>query len=513
AAVHGEIAALLAGGPMEGAPIVPVSSVTGEGMAELAAMLAALPESGRSDAQRFRLAIDRSFTIAGAGTVVTGTVLSGRIALGDQVTVSTLGITARVRGLHRQNAAAETAAAGDRCAINLAGPEVSTESVRRGAMVLDPVLHAPTRRIDARITLLAEEARPLGVWMPIRLHHAAAEVLGRAVPLGAPIEPGCSGLVQLVLDAPIAAAAMDRIVLRDISAARTIGGGVILDLHPPDRRRRTQERLALLAALDATEPAEALRRMAACPPFLVDLAGFGRDRALRDPATAAVEAGLVALGPAHVIAAPVRDALRARIAALLGAHHRNHPDQPGMNAGQLRRALDPPPPPASFAALIAALQATGDLVARGIWLRLPDHAPRLAEADAALWGAIAQDLDGDIRFRPPRVRDLAGTHQADERRVRVLLKTVARQGDLIEVAPDHFFLRAVVAEMAAIAATLDTGEGFNAAAFRDMLGAGDFNAGRKVAIQVLEYFDRHGLTIRRGDLRRVDPRRKAQFAA
>ncbi len=512
-AVQGEITALLAGTPLAGAPMLPVSSLTGAGMAELAATLAALQEAGRSDAQLFRLAADRSFSIAGAGTVVTGTILSGRVAVGDQVVVSPAGIAARVRGLHRQNAAAETAQAGDRCALNLAGPDISTSTVRRGSMVLAPALHAPTQRLDARITLLADEARPLGVWTPIRLHHAAAEVLGRAVPLGAPIPPGGTGLVQLVLEAPLAAAAMDAIILRDVTAQRTIGGGVILDLRAPDRRRRTPERLALLAALDAAEPAAALMAMADCPPFLIDIAAFGRDRALRDPRFSATAAGLVSLGPGHVIAPPMRDAIRARIIALLAAHHRAHPDLPGMQSGQLRRLLDPPPPPATFTALVAALQAEGAIAARGPWLRLPDHAPRLSAADAALWEAMAEDLGGEARFRPPRVRDLAGRHAAEERQVRALLKTMARQGDLVEVAQDHFFLRPVVSEMAGIAANLDAGEGFNAAAFRDMLGSGDFNAGRKVAIQALEYFDRHGLTIRRGDLRRVDLRKLTAFQA
>ena len=199
----------------------------------------AAPAQDRIGGRRFRLAVDRCFSLAGAGTVVTGTVVSGGVALGDRVLVSPSGLEARVRSLHRQNQVADTATAGDRCALNLAGPAITRTSIRRGDMVLDPALHAPTQRIDARISVLPEEKRPLTSWLPIRLHHAAAEVSGRLVPLDADrIAPGAAGLVRLVLEAPIAALAGDRVVLRDTSAGRTLGGGVLLDLRAPERRRR-----------------------------------------------------------------------------------------------------------------------------------------------------------------------------------------------------------------------------------------------------------------------------------
>ena len=134
---------------------------------------------------------------------------------------------------------------------------------------------------------------------------------------------------------------------------------------------------------------------------------------------------------------------------------------------------------------------------------------RLAAADEAIWQRITPDLAGPGRFRPPRVRDFATSLPANERHVRTILKSVARRGDLYEVAPDHFFLRDTVAEIAAIIGELETP--FSAATFRDRLGADANNAGRKVAIQALEFFDRHGLTVRRGDARVVDRRRLALF--
>ena len=195
-----------------------------------------LPSRGRS-----------LFHVAGAGTVVTGTVLSGAVAVGDRVTISPSGWSARVRSIHAQNRPAERGVAGERCALNLAGDGISKDAIARGQVVLDPELHAPTERIDASFPCSATEAKPVKQWMPVRLHHAAAEVGARIVLLGdAPVTPGGEAPVQLVLERPIAAAAGDRFVLRDTTAQRTIGGGRLLDLRAPARKRRTPERLAQL---------------------------------------------------------------------------------------------------------------------------------------------------------------------------------------------------------------------------------------------------------------------------
>ena len=143
---------------------------------------------------RFRLAVDRSFTLAGAGTVVTGTVLSGAVNVGDHVTVSPSGLAARVRSIHAQNRPAERGAAGERCALNLAGDGITKDAIARGDIVLDPELHAPTDRIDATLRVLAAERKPVTQWMPVRLHHAASDIAARVVLLGdAPIAPGAEG--------------------------------------------------------------------------------------------------------------------------------------------------------------------------------------------------------------------------------------------------------------------------------------------------------------------------------
>jgi selenocysteine-specific elongation factor len=242
---------------LSGAKIFPVSTVTGAGIDALrTALLAAARSFGaRPAGGRFRLAVDRCFSLTGAGTIVTGAVLSGAVAVGDSVVVSPVGLRARVRSIHAQNQRAQRGCAGERCALNLVGEGVDRHAIARGTVVLDPFLHAPTDRIDASLQLLAGETRPLAHWTPVRLHHAAVEVGARAALLEeAPIAPGARGRVQLVLERPIAAAMGDRFVLRDTSASRTIGGGRFIDLRAPQRRRRTPARRAQLDALALEDP-------------------------------------------------------------------------------------------------------------------------------------------------------------------------------------------------------------------------------------------------------------------
>ena len=522
AEVTAEIAALLEGTALAGAPILPVSAHTGEGVEGLRETLiaAARAFAARPAEGRFRLAVDRSFTLSGAGTVVTGTVLSGRVRVGDPLVVSPSGLPARLRALHAQNRKAEEGRAGDRCALNLAGEAISAEAIKRGDLVLDPTLHAPTERIDATLTVLAGEPKPLGAWFPVRFHHGASEIGARLVPLSDdPLAPGTTGRVQIVLERPIAAAVGDRYVVRDTSAQRSIGGGRLIDLRAPARKRRTPERLAQLDALAQADPATAVAALLALPPFHLDLAAFARDRALAPaaPAEIAARLGLVvfAEGEARTALSPARwEDFGAALLGEIARFHEANPDLPGIGAEKLRLALLPRlARPVSTEAL-RRLADTGALVREGAWVRLPGHEVRLSARDEELWARMAPSLGGDARFRPPRVRDLAtqtGEAEADMRR---LMKLLARMGKVDEVAHDHFFLRATVAEMVALARALagaaPAGQ-FAASTFRDGIEQGGHAVGRKVAIQILEFLDRHGVTLRRGDLRRINRHRLDLF--
>ena len=342
AAARAGVANALLGTGLEDAAIVEVSSATGAGIDDLRARLVVAAETGAAPAADapFRLAVDRSFTLQGAGTVVTGTVLAGSVAPGDHLVASPSGLAVRVRGLHAQNRAAERGRPGDRCALNLAGDGVARDAIARGAMIVDPWLHAPTARIDAELRVLPGEPRPVAQWLPVHLHHGTAEVPARVVLLAdRAIAPGERGLVQLVLDRPIAAAAGDRFVIRDTSAQRTIGGGSFLDLRAPTRRRRTPERLAQLAAHAAPDPAAALDALLTRAPYHLDLDAFARDRGLRAEALAAAAGDVVTIATRAARIALTRataERLERAILATLEAFHAENPDLAGIGMERLR---------------------------------------------------------------------------------------------------------------------------------------------------------------------------------
>lgn len=501
AAVQTEVENLLANTSLCESTILPVSSLTGVGIENLRAELvrAECHTSQRAADARFRMALDRSFSLSGAGTVVTGTVLSGRVAVGDQILISPSGIPARVRGIHAQNRKAETGLAGQRCALNLAGDQITREAIHRGDVALDPALHAPTERIDVSLRVLSSEPKPLTTWFPARLHLGAAEAGARVVPLQGPIAPGKTGLAQIVLDRPLAASVGERFILRDVSARRSIGGGGLIDLRPPARRRARPERLAALDAMALPDPASALQALATLAPVALD--AFARDHAL--PAegfdTPLIPGTRLAASPDTLAS------LRAQMQDQLSAFHAENPDLQGMGRERLRLALTPRLPKTDFTGFIRHEANAGSIALDGAFLRLPGHLPRLSPADEAAYALIAPRLTGEDRFRPPRVRDFAAELGYDEGELRRILLMAARQGRVDRIAHDHFFARATTVEMVGIlrdlSAAVEDGW-FTAPAFRDRV-----NNGRKVAIQILDFFDRLGLTLRRGDLRRINPHR------
>ena len=206
--VRNEIANLFAATTLASSPVFPVSAITGQGVEDLKAHLLAEARDCRpkTTAGNFRLAVDRSFSISGAGLVVTGTAFSGSLSVGDPVRMLDAGLTLRARMIHAQNTASQTGKAGQRCAINLAGPELKPERIERGDWVVTGDVPAPIQKFDARLRVLQSELRPLAHWTPVHVHLGAADVTGRVAVLeSSSIAPGASGLVQIVLDRPIGA--------------------------------------------------------------------------------------------------------------------------------------------------------------------------------------------------------------------------------------------------------------------------------------------------------------------
>lgn len=499
---------LLDGTALEGAPVFPVSGVTGDGVPALREHLQTVARDFANDEASgpFRLAIDRRFTVPGAGLVVTGTVFSGRVAVDDRLIISPSGLAARVRGIHAQNQESGSGQVGQRCALNIAGPDLSKDTVHRGDWIVAPSAHAPTKRLDARIRLLRSEPRPLKHWTPVHLHLGAVDVSARVAILGdRQIAPGDSALVQLVLDHPIGALRDDRLILRDQSATRTMAGGRVLDPYAPARGRARPQRLEIVAAMEIDDPAASLGKLLDLSPNGVDLSQFAVTWNLGpDHASALFEiVPMARVGRAgeETGVAPTRwDALASEALAALGRFHEKSPDRFGPAENALRLSFEKPPPPGLFAELIAALAADGKMVSANKQLRLPDHQPVMADKDKQLWARVEPVLVAG-GLQPPAVHDLAADLGVAPDPLFGFLRRAAAQGLVIHIGKNRFLPPAAVRELGEIAESLAlTTEGgmITAAAFR-----GESGIGRNLAIEILEHFDQAGLTRRIGDARRI----------
>jgi selenocysteine-specific elongation factor len=501
AEAEAEVRALLGGSGLAGVPILAVSSVSGEGIAALDAHLAqarsALPAARRTG--QFRLAVDRAFTLSGIGTVVTGTAVTGRVAVGDKLTITPRGLAVRVRGIHAQNRQAGVGLAGQRLALNLAGVEKA--DLRRGDWVVADALHAPTQRLDARLQMLAGEAKALAHWTPVHLHLGAEDVGARVVLLeGAAIAPGHSARVQLHLERPIGALHGDRFIVRDQSALRTIGGGTVIDAFPPDTRRRREQRLAALAALELATPAEALAAsLALDPPTGIDARSFATLWNLAEADWRAVLASvphrMIADGTRELLFSPGQiERYGAAVATHLGAHHRKKPDSPGLTQEQLQRAIRDKPAGTLFALLLLQLVRAGSLKRSGPHLSLAGHDASLQGAEKQLWERLKPWLD-EGGIHPPRLSEML-LRDRNLRKDQVLrvMERLQRMGNIHAVGAEYFIQTTHLRELAVQAyelALADPNRRLNVKELRESTGIS-----RHLSVPLVEYFDQIGLTKR-----------------
>jgi selenocysteine-specific elongation factor len=514
--------------------------------------------AGSRDGQ-FRLAIDRSFSVSGAGLVVTGAALSGKVTIGDSLIVSPLGIAVRVRGIHAHSRATETAHAGQRCALNIVGSDLRDADIGRGQWLVSPAANLPANRIDVRMSLLADHPRSIAHLAPVQVHIGSAAVNARLALLQShQMQPGESGLAQLVLEQPVAALFGDRFVLRDPAAQRTIGGGSVIDAFAPDRGRRSQARLDELAALSLESAGDALQALLARSALGVDLERFERLRNLNTAQTLALRqaVSLHSIDARHqpgasastseadrsiALSPPLWQAWRDAVLVALASAHADHPDQIGPIASTLARTAAlalpgmigqaregesrpestpsdstqpdstqrPRTPPGRAqprrAQMIAnaAIRSLIDeqrMIRDGVSLRLPDHRAVLPPADQALLDALLTPLRA-AGTRPPIVGELAALLGRERAELLTFMRDMARRGHLLPIAANRFFAPESLGELAAIAAGLagaSADGSFDAASYRDASGLG-----RNLTIEVLEFLDRSGITRRLGERRRL----------
>ena len=449
------------------------------GIDALRAHLLQLPERAHPEHQRFRLALDRAFTVKGAGLVVTGTALSGDVRIGDTLWLTGVNKPMRVRGLHAQNQPVEHAHAGQRIALNIAG-DAEKEALSRGDWLLSQQPPAPTERVIVAL----HSHTPLTQWQPLHIHHAASHVTGRVSLLE-------DGLAELVLDTPLWLADNDRLVLRDISARTTLAGARVVTLNSPRRGKRKADYLAWIADLArAEDDAQALN--AHLSRGAVDLTAFGWARQLSTSGlNLLLENPCFIRAGNNLLDAPIAARWQRKLLETLATYHQQHHDEPGPGRERLRRMALPMEDEALVLTLIERMRESGDIQSHHGWLHLPEHKAGFNEEQAQLWQKAAP-LFGD---EPWWVRDLARETGVDEQVMRGVLRQAAQQGLITAIVKDRYYRNDRIVTFASMIRDLDQGRGSTSAAdFRDQL-----NVGRKLAIQILEYFDRIGFTRRRGN--------------
>ena len=508
ALVRADVAARTEGTFLAGCPVVEVSSVTGQGIADLRRSLYALARQTEEKNIRapFRLPIDRVFSVDGFGTVVTGTVIEGAVRLGDEVELAPSGVCARVRGLQVHGQRVDAAYAGQRAALNLA--DLKREEIRRGDAAVKRGSVRPTLLLDVRLRCLRDAARGIENGSRVHLCHGASVQLARVVLLDADrLAPGESGLAQLRLTEPIAAKKGDRFVLRFYSPLETIGGGVVLDDAPLRHKRGDAAVLRALAVRESGSAAErALQGLAefgaALPTAPALAARLGEtEEALAPTLSELLAAGRIAEPLAgRYIASAALDALWARAEALLTEYHAKNPLHAGIRAAELRQKLFGTADRAAADALLALLEGEGKLRRSGERWALADFAVRLTGRQLALRTAllerapaapVALETTADILSRfPPK----------DRAEARQVFESLTTDGEFVPVTQGVYLRRAgYEAVRAAVLAHFAAYETLTLAQLRDALGIS-----RDRALVILEFLDRAHITRREGDLRRPD---------
>ncbi len=482
--VTAEVKTALERTSLAAARIVPVSAVTATGLNFLTAALDdVLGETqARADIGRPRLPIDRVFTMSGFGTVVTGTLVDGSIAVGDELELVPGDRIVRVRGLQQHNRQVEVALPGGRVAANVIG--IDRNEMKRGDVLARPHTMATTRRVDARVRVLRDAPRPLRHGAELTLHSGTVEVGCRAIALeGDAILPGAEGWLQLYLDAPIAARADDRFVLRQPSPSATLAGGRFADVSPRKHSRHDAAvRESLERRVAGNIAQEELRK------YAHGIAISALMKATLAPVTDFDELDAKRVGE-WLWAPEPWNALAARVREELATYHAAHPLRPGMPREELRSRAGIPP--AAFGAALTGLVADAVIEQRGPEIALPDHQVAVEATDGA--GSKLLEELGRTPFAPPSIAEAMQKSGAGSEVVRAL----ERRGDLVRVSDDVAFTKSAYDEAVALVKEIVASSGsITVAQLRDRMGAS-----RRPVLALLEHLDSRHVTRRVGDAR------------
>ncbi|MHB8908451.1 MAG: selenocysteine-specific translation elongation factor [Syntrophales bacterium] len=508
ALVRADVSEFLSGTFLEGAPVVPVSSLTGAGFPELIETIGRVAGEVEeaADCGLFRLPVDRVFTMKGFGTVVTGTLASGRVATGEEVEISPVGIRARVRGIQVHNRPVDLAEAGQRTAINLQG--VDRAVIERGYLLAGPDTLVPSRRIDCVYSHLIGAGRKLKNRTLIRLHTGTSEIMARMILLDRDeMEPGSEAYAQLVLEAPLAVVAGDRFVVRSYSPVTTVGGGTVIDPLPEKHKRSAGgvlEEFRLLSCGAGVERVAVVMARAGIGGItesrLVVRTGIRRAelRRILEGMFSSRTAFLVDRDEARVLSGTVYASLQEAVIGELKGYHERFPLKEGLSREELRTTLGMAEGTGQkiFGMALRDLEKKGALIAEKETIRLTGHHVQLGGEMGDLRGKLA-DLYREGALAPPTLKEIQERFAERKKEIASLIQVMTREGELVRISEDLNFHRDALAALREKYRDLLLREGqATPASFKEMTGLT-----RKFIIPLMEYFDMTKLTMRAGDHR------------
>jgi len=501
-----EVRDFVAGSFLEEAPIVPVSSRTGEGTEQLKSELLKMAmglDQKRSEGP-FRLPVDRGFTVAGFGTVVTGTLLSGQIRVGDEVELFPTGILTKIRGVQAHGSNADVGMAGQRLALNLQG--VDKNQVSRGYVVAPRGIYRATKDVDVEITYLKSAPRPLKHRSILSLHSATYEVAAQVILFNKEVlEPGESAFVHLRLAHPVLLLNGDPFVLRTSSPSTTVGGGIILDPSPPRRRRRSVEALELLESMSLGDEAEMAERLVSAS-LLSGISFYELARRTGLSAKRLDMALSIPLSSGNVIQM-VRDPkiflsrksfvdLCEKLLQELDTYLANNPLKEGISREELKTRLPSRSDQRFFTPCLLHLEGEHNVIAERDLVKLPGRKGLVVAGNAEIQRNLMELLTRG-GAEPPTLKELCDTLQMPEKLVLEHLNLLAREGRIVKIKSDMFYaLEPIQAISQSLVEHLRAKGEITPPEFRELTGLS-----RKFMIPLLEYFDSLKITLRVGDKR------------
>jgi len=484
---------------LEGAPIIPLSSLTGAGLPEflqaLQSIIATLDE--RADSGLFRLPVDRVFTMKGFGTVVTGTLASGKIRVGDTVAIMPSGGQAKIRGIQVHNETAEIAQAGQRTAINLQGIDRAT--IERGDVLTRPSTFQPSNRLDIYLRYLSSTGKKLKNRALVRFHTGTSETISRIIlPDREELEPGEKIYAQVLPAAPVVAMSGDRFVIRSYSPVTTIGGGDIIDPLAQKRRKHS-----------ALDEAEKLHRGTGPEKtgIILERAGLGgisilnlairiglhpvEQEKILEKMFSEKKALLIDRDERRVVSSAIYEDFQKRVLTGIAAYHDKYPLKEGVSREELRTTLGGFIDAKLFNRAIKDLAESGKIVAAKETVRIESHAVNLKDNEVQLREEIA-GIYRTAALTPPSTKELLAEFPAKKKTVTDILNVMLNTDVLVKVNEDMYFYREALDRLREDYRALLIKDGTaSPATFKELTGLS-----RKFIIPLMEYFDKTKLTIR-----------------